>query len=318
MTTAAASDNALSVLLSALPTNVASSIEDGVSDVTSLLQAVGSTSVADITITPIETTAATQTPMTSPGTTPSTQAATEATPTQRPQQTTTPSPSTLQTSASRTSQSSVSSTTTSSSESSASAAAIAQKQSSTGTIAGIAAGGFAALMLLFLLGLFLHRRRKQGRAPFASRNKLSRSRSGSRRTNKNFPESAWLYDPVITPAGARSPALEPSEGPPLPRDRRSLESSAPELVTPDVRDSQSFEPLLAPQRPIRSRDGSPRLSGDIFMPPPSSRTPSPAHGAGPSNPRRKSRGRSQVDLGEEEKRLTAIFENGQYPLGAAR
>ncbi|KAK6442331.1 hypothetical protein LTR95_001434 [Oleoguttula sp. CCFEE 5521] len=318
MTTAAASDNALSVLLSALPTDVASSIEDGVSDVTSLLQAIGSTSVADITITPVDTTAATQAPTPVPTTTPSAEATTESTTAKQPQETTTPSPSMLQSSASRTSQSPVSSTATSNSESSASAAAIAHKQSSTGTIAGIAAGGFAALMLLFLLGLFLHRRRKQGRAPFASRNKLSRSKSGSRRTNKNFPESAWLYDPVITPAGARSPALEPSKGPPLPRDRRSLESSAPELVTPDMRESQSFEPLLAPQRPIRSRDGIPRLSGDIFMPPPSSRTPSPAHSAGPSSARRKSRGRSQVDLGEEDKRLTAIFENGQYPLGAAR
>ncbi|KAK6433520.1 hypothetical protein LTR95_010301 [Oleoguttula sp. CCFEE 5521] len=213
MTTTAASDNALSVLLSALLSNVASSIEHGVSDVTSLVQAAESTSVADITVTPVHTTAATQTSATAHSTSPTiSQAMTTGGPvTQQRQSSTTPSHSTLRTSASRTSSSSISSTTTTSAESSASAAALAQKQSSTGTIAGIAAGAFAAVMLLVLLGLFLHRRRKQGRAPFASRSKLSRPKSGSRRTDEDFPESAWLYDPVITPAGSRFPALESSE-----------------------------------------------------------------------------------------------------------
>ncbi|GAB1730408.1 hypothetical protein NU195Hw_Modified_233t1 [Hortaea werneckii] len=131
-----------------------------------------------------------------------------------------------------------------------------QEKLQDGPIAGIATGAAAGVVLVLLIALFCLRRRKQ--------NKMRRgsdlpSRSNSQRV---FPEVAWLYDPKtsgkdhshsyqeVKQISSRQTSPERSPDPstallvPEPRDGAVEMPSAP--PSPNMRASNSSEPLLAP------------------------------------------------------------------------
>lgn len=292
--------NALSVLLSALPSDVASSIEAGFS-VLSQEFATQDESTTDPTIRP---TSSPQTnsviistsrsePSEQPTSRFSIQPATELSashptshptsrPTSRPSSQPTPfhtshptsrptshptlrptsssstnQPTTLATLPSTTSITSQSSATASSSTSSTPSSTLTanaseqppitpQKQAANGTVAGIATGSIAAVVLLTLALFFFLRRRQRKRALQEVEEKASQP----------YPAVAWLYDPARTPPRSRSPAPQDgdvgaggtADGTRAVTRRSSL--LAPEVVLPEG------EPLLAPER-AATRDSSP-------------------------------------------------------------
>lgn len=122
---------------------------------------------------------------------------------------------------------------------------------------GIATGVASGFVLLGLAGLWLWRRRQQGRAPFA--------RAGSNRSHRVYPEVAWLYDPDITPSRSRAGSDSGAHLIPAPRPGSVEIGGTPVLggASPEMRPAGSSSPLLAPgfrgSRDVvgsRSRSGS--------------------------------------------------------------
>lgn len=258
--------NALSVLLSALPSDVASSLEQGYNTFTHELLATNTNQIQQPTklpsiVSPAAVTSATaQTTEVQPANTeqPSSQ---------------TLVPTTFQTTMSSTS---IRQSTTISTSPTGSTAVAAQsaspsptpspaQQRSTGTIAGIATGACAGAVLIVLALLWFLRRRHQHRES-PSGGKVFRKQS-----KRVFPEVAWLYDP---PREASSPA-HPSQGrdaasEALLQGRTSNERAAPHSALgshPNTTQKQQYadhraegarsvEPLLAPA-PAATRDNSP-------------------------------------------------------------
>ena len=117
------------------------------------------------------------------------------------------------------------------------------------SVVGISVGLVAGAVLVALGGVFLWRRRKQGKAPFGPR--------GSQRSGRVYPESAWLYDPQITPP--RSRAGSTAEAALLPDPRAGSVEMAAGGLSPNMRPARPSSPLLAPHITI-TRDESPGYS----------------------------------------------------------
>lgn len=288
--------NALSVLLSALPSDVASSIEAGFSSFTQELFTTQEGSITNPTILPtlspqtnpviISTSSseqseqptsiftvqpATELSSSHPTSRPTSQPTAFHTshPTSRPSshptlRSTSPSstnqPTTLATLPSTTSTKSQTTTSTSSTSSTPSSTLTAnaseqpsitpQKQQANGTVAGIATGSVAGVVLLTLALFFFLRRRQRKRALQAVEEKASQP----------YPEVAWLYDPRRSPPRSHSPAPQAGDagaggaahGTRAVTRRSSL--LAPEVVLPEG------EPLLAPER-VATRESNPVAGG---------------------------------------------------------
>jgi hypothetical protein len=286
-----ASQNALSVLLAALPSDVASSIEAGVNVVSQELFATSEVGTSNPTTRP------TQSPLTGPAiistsrseplspnsrqserpTSVYTARPTDQQPSSRPashptfehslsdtlQPTSHPTsrmterpethpPTTLLTRPLTTPTTSPSTTSTSTSSNSASTTAAGvspptitpEKQQSNGTIAGVATGAAAGVVLITLAIFFFLRRRQRNRALKAVEEKASQP----------YPAVAWLYDPVRSPPRSQSPApqigaIAGVAGMTQEQAKRNS-AHAPEVVLPEG------EPLLAPSR-AATRDSSP-------------------------------------------------------------
>lgn len=249
----ATTTNALSILLSALPSSVVSNIESEFESIshhifnpaTSNVQQISCTTVSSIPTTTFLT-------MTSP------------------HRSTVPHiPSTLHTIISRPA---------STAKLSHAASMTATASSGSGgslpdaSVAGIASGIAAAAVVGLLVCAFLWRRRKQGKVPFHQH--PSKSSSSKRTSQHIFPESAWLYDPKVTPHdGFRSPQDGPGHGEdlssinliPHPRDGVLEMSSAPQ--SPPLHPARPSSPLLAPELVGLERTENPqgrRKSGSAF------------------------------------------------------
>lgn len=202
--------NALGVLFSALPSNVASSIASEFDIDTTLFLPIADSSTESqsqsrITTFPLSTTAFSMTStkatsshdsttfsMTSSKATSSYDSSTSSTATQS----TLTTSSTATQSTSTTSSTATQSTLTTSSYPSATSTEISPARSSStklspGAIAGIAIGVAAGAICIILAAcLLLRRRRRQGKPLFSAI-----SRSSSAKSQRVYPEIAWLYDP---------------------------------------------------------------------------------------------------------------------------
>lgn len=309
----AAATNALSVLLSALPSNVASSIESDINSLTQ--QALGTSTTSNII--PGQTTSATR----------STGHTTLSTITRSVSYTlsTTTQPSTLSTLVTATSTSSASSSSIATpSVSAAAATSSGNGQLKNASVAGIATGAAAGFAVIFLLALFLLRRRSAGKSPFGPRGSQRSSKRGSRRI---FPEVAWLYDPAMTPKNQPaseqgSPHHSPNQSTamlvseqqregagmsgrnpsaysliPEPRDGAIEMASAP--PSPAMHPARSSSPLLAPGTALSTNDDPSRRSNSA----------SPSGRSGSRSPEgrkgRRSFGNSRTDLTRP---MSAIYE----------
>jgi hypothetical protein len=123
-----------------------------------------------------------------------------------------------------------------------------EKQQSNGTIAGVATGAAAGVVLITLAIFFFLRRRQRNRA----------LKTVEAKASQPYPEVAWLYDPVRSPPRSQSPA--PQIGniggiPGMTQEQAKRNSAhAPEVVLPEG------EPLLAPSR-AATRESSPGGNG---------------------------------------------------------
>lgn len=186
--------NALGVLFSALPSNVASSIASEFDIDTTLFLPIADSSTKSqsqsrITTFPSSTTAFS---MTSSKATSSHDSSTSSTATQS---TSTTSSTATQSSLTTSSTATQSTLTTSSLPSATSTETSPERSSSTklspGAIAGIAIGVAAGAICIILAAcLLLRRRRRQGKPLFSAI-----SRSSSAKSQRVYPEIAWLYDP---------------------------------------------------------------------------------------------------------------------------
>ncbi|EMD01150.1 hypothetical protein BAUCODRAFT_199488 [Baudoinia panamericana UAMH 10762] len=303
--------NALSVLLSAVPSDVAASFESAFDSLTSRLLAASSHQASSTTTTSIS---ATTTQSNTPSTTPtilsisSTESSLSLTPT----------PSTFSTVSSRlTSFSSTAPPTTS-----VTTASTNGGQLKNASIAGIATGVAAGAVLLILAGAYLFRRRQLGKPLFG--------RGGSRRSNGSggkrvFPEVAWLYDPRMSPRQG-SPTREVEERAGLAHASHSRNNSSSSMNhIPEPREGvaelasapaspqlhpRPTSPLLAPAAPYvrgQSPQGRPR-SG--------SASPRRSGSSSPGGRRsRSSFGASRTDLSRP---MSAIYEEPPRPSVDAR
>lgn len=143
-------------------------------------------------------------------------------------------------------------------------------------IAGIASGIGAAAIIGLLAGFYIWRRKRQGRPLFGPRGS---QRSGA--SDGIYPKSAWLYDPVITPAHSRAPSEAGSEAeqnllPNPVRDSRPLSEEIEAdlgMPSPSFRTNRASSPLLPVQEipaieitgeddgPYSSPEGSPYHGG---------------------------------------------------------
>ncbi|KXT01941.1 hypothetical protein AC578_2562 [Pseudocercospora eumusae] len=251
--------NALSVLLSALPSDVVSSFASEYHDFTSILFRPASTERPETPSSRPTTVETSMRPSTRPQTTsipPSTSI-----PAIRPA---TSHPTTSSTSITLASSSTTLSTITRSSSTTSSVAAATSTAAPTAapaprlanaSIAGIATGVAAGAVVLLMGALFLWRRRQQGKAPFA--------RKTSQRSGRVYPEVAWLYDPAPSPPpegemqdrhAPESALLNPQGG----ATEMTPMASAP--GTPELGPARPESPLLPPAMPAaraRSPGGSP-------------------------------------------------------------
>jgi len=295
-----ATENALSVLIAALPSDVASSIEAGFSVVTQQLFATSETVSANPTTRPtslpsneptiISTSRSEPVPQSSrhpseserptsrytarpttqqeeqprptshrptdhtsqPASRPTshpTSRPTESHETHRPTTLATlPIPVTTQTSSQSISSTSSSLNPSSTAPESSQPTITPQKQQANGTIAGVATGAAAGVVLITLAIFFFLRRRQRKRS----------LKAVEENTTQPFPEVAWLYDPVRSPPRIQSPAPPNAEaaGISAVSQAQSKRNSAhaPEVVMPEG------EPLLAPGR-AATRDSSPGGTG---------------------------------------------------------
>ena len=120
--------------------------------------------------------------------------------------------------------------------------------------AGIAAGLAAGFVLAVIAGIFLWRRRKQGKPLFGRAN--SKRSAGSGRA---YPEVAWLYDPVIsTPnsPGRNRAGSGIEEAALIPQPRPGSVEMGEGGASPNLRPARPSSPLLAPHMPP-AREESP-------------------------------------------------------------
>ncbi|KAM0718396.1 hypothetical protein Q7P37_005466 [Cladosporium fusiforme] len=118
-----------------------------------------------------------------------------------------------------------------------------EKQQSNGTIAGIATGTIAGVVLITLAIFFFLRRRQRKNAAAASSKQQA------------YPEVAWLYDPVRSPPRSLSPSPQiGSSSPQLGMTQTPARRSS--LLAPEVVVVAEGEPLLAPGR-AATRESSP-------------------------------------------------------------
>lgn len=289
-TASADATNALDVLLSALPSSVAESLESQFS----------------ATATDVSTTR----PSSRPTTRPTTRT--------RPVSTTSSSTSSIPTSSSSTITSSSTTFTTSTRSTSNTISSTSSSPSSTSTnapptdsnssrlennaVAGIATGVTAGAVLIILAVVFFLRRRQQGK-PFFGPRASQRSKTSGRA----YPEIAWLYDPAPTPPN------EPSSS------HHQREESASSLL-PQVREPEMAAMAAAPlgSNPYRSPELRPAGPESPLLPPnmPAARDESP--GGSPSgsprsssqSPRRSARSSVNSSAGDGRRPLHAIFEEG--------
>lgn len=284
------SQNALSVLLAALPSDVASSIESGFSVVTKEFFPASETGTPNPTIRPtpsaftesaiITTSRSEFTPPVSRQSNRPDSTYTARSTSQQPHSTSRPTPQhtlshtsrptshppsrtpessqphrpttflTRPLTTSTTSSHSTSSLSTSSNPASTTTAqkslpsVTPEKQQANGTIAGVATGVAAGVVLITLAIFFFLRRRQRQRALKAIEAEASQP----------FPASAWLYDPSRSPPRTQSPTPETAEAGGVagmtPAQAKRNSALAPELVLPEG------EPLLAPSR-AATRENSP-------------------------------------------------------------
>ncbi|KAF2170034.1 hypothetical protein M409DRAFT_51806 [Zasmidium cellare ATCC 36951] len=290
-TASADATNALDVLLSALPSSVAESLESQFS----------------ATATEVSTTR----PSSRPTTRPTTRT--------RPVSTTSTSASSIPTSSSSTITSSSTTFTISTRSTSNTISSTSSSPSSTSTnapptdsnssrlennaVAGIATGVTAGAVLIILAVVFFLRRRQQGK-PFFGPRASQRSKTSGRA----YPEIAWLYDPAPTPPN------EPSSS------HHQGEESASSLL-PQVREPEMAAMAAAPlgSNPYRSPELRPAAGPESpLLPPnmPAARDESP--GGSPSgsprsssqSPRRSARSSVNSSAGDGRRPLHAIFEEG--------
>ncbi|KAK4541956.1 hypothetical protein LTR36_007156 [Oleoguttula mirabilis] len=331
----AATTNALSILLSALPSNVASSFESEFDSFTH--QILGTSSTSDTTT---EATTASATRPTAHTAMPSIT---------RPTSHSLPSKTASSTSSTSSISSTSSTLTTVASSSSSSSSASSATPSTSGaalphsgpgqlknaSIAGIATGVAAGAVAFFLIALYLLRRRSQGKSPFGPRGSQRSSKRGSRRI---FPEVAWLYDPAMTPkeqpgsergsphhtpnqstsmlvadqeragAGAGMSGRNPSAYSLIPAPREGAVEMASAPYSPPMHPARSSSPLLAPGTAISTDDDSSRRSNSASPPGRRGDSRSPERRKGPKG--RKSFGNSRTDLTRP---MSAIHEEQMMP-----
>lgn len=127
------------------------------------------------------------------------------------------------------------------------------------SVAGIATGLIAGAVLIGIGVVYLFRRRQQGKpVPFFGRQGSQRSEGGP------YPKVAWLYDPVITPAGSPGQSRRGSE--------------AEENLLPDPRPGSVEMAGGQPHENLR-----PTSAQNPFLAPPHSRSPSPGPSGSSSN-----------------------------------
>ncbi|KAK3673351.1 hypothetical protein LTR78_006897 [Recurvomyces mirabilis] len=297
-----ASTNALSILLDAAPSDVAKSVESVIS---SLSTAFAGPS-ASPSNTPLIPTSLTSQPTRPTSFSTSAMLPSSVTPdSSLPTKISSPTPSTMMTVAS---QPITTSTSTSTPAPTAASTSHGAGQLKNASVVGIATGLVAGAVLIFLIGIFLWRRRSQGKAPFANRRPSQRSsRKGSKRV---YPEEAFLYDPKMTPRAA-SPSLE--------GERHSRDESATSLI-PDPRRGTvelSSAPPSPPQRPT-----SPLLSPVAVAEERRSHNGSPSRerrnsgGGSPSG--RRSRSSLAVSRTDLTRPMSAIWEEPPRPSVDAR
>ncbi|KAM3425072.1 hypothetical protein BST61_g7039 [Cercospora zeina] len=128
-----------------------------------------------------------------------------------------------------------------------------------GSIAGIATGAAAGIVLILLTALLLFRRRRQGKPMFGRL-----SRSSSNRSIRTYPEVAWLYDPAPTPPRSSSHYRQGESGVSLLPTAYERAAAAGGRGGGGVRTAQGpyapESPLLPPQISY-ARDESPGSSG---------------------------------------------------------
>ena len=131
---------------------------------------------------------------------------------------------------------------------------------SNASVAGIASGLAAGAVLVSLAGLYLYRRKKQGKPLFGPR-------GSQRSTGSYYPKSAWLYDPQPSRTHSRAGSDSGQNLIPDPRPD-TVEMDGGGLASPDMRPSRSSSPLLPPaitvsrdESPGGSPGGSPHRSG---------------------------------------------------------
>ncbi|KAF7192850.1 hypothetical protein HII31_05833 [Pseudocercospora fuligena] len=260
--------NALSVLLSALPSDVVSSFASEYHDFTSIIFRPASTERPETSELGEPTSRPSSRPTTSetsmrPSTRPQMTSIPPFTsrPTMRP---TTSHPTTSSTPITSASSSTTLSTITRSSSTTSSIAAATSTAAPTAapapqlknaSIAGIATGVAAGAVVVLMGAFFLWRRRQQGKAPFA--------RKTSQRSGRVYPEVAWLYDPAPSPPpegemqdrhASERALLNPQGG----ATEMTPMASAP--GTPELRPARPESPLLPPVMPAargHSPGGSP-------------------------------------------------------------
>ena len=313
----AATTNALSILLSAAPSDFAQSVESAFESVTSQL--------FQPTSQPTTAPSPTNPPSQRPGE-----------PTRRPSPSTTPQPPSTTLSLAITSSPPTSSTlmtiankpTSFSSTSTPSATAIPSSggQLKNASVAGIATGLAAGAVLFMLAGIYLYRRRQQGKPiPFFGARGGSRGsqRSSKRGSKRIFPEVAWLYDPSRTPREGSPPPQEDRERGQEMEMGHSRYGSAASLV-PEPRDgaielpSAPNSPPQRPSSPLLSppmgggRDRSPenRRSSDS-----ASRSGGRRSGSGSPSGRKSRQSFSRPDL---QRPMSAIWEEPPRPSVDAR
>ncbi|EME82912.1 uncharacterized protein MYCFIDRAFT_211194 [Pseudocercospora fijiensis CIRAD86] len=247
--------NALSVLLSALPSDVVSSFASEYHDFTSINFRPASTERPE--------TSEPGQPTSRPSSRP-TNFQTSMRPSSRPHMTSIPPlftsrPPTTSipvTSTSTSSSTTLSTMTRSSSTTSSIAAATStaaptaapSPQLANASIAGIATGVAAGAVLTLMAAFFLWRRRQQGKPPFA--------RKSSQRSAPVYPEVAWLYDPTPSPP----PEGEMQDGHASERALLNPQGGAAEMTplasapgTPELRPARPESPLLPPVMPAARR-----------------------------------------------------------------
>ncbi|KAK3706620.1 hypothetical protein LTR37_012629 [Vermiconidia calcicola] len=123
------------------------------------------------------------------------------------------------------------------------------------SVAGIASGLSAGAVLVALAGLFFYRRRKQGKPLFGKQG--SQRSAGSGRV---YPEVAWLYDPVMSRGDTPRHSRRNSGVDMIPTPRGGSAEMGTDSASPNLRPARPSSPLLAPRITI-SRDEGPSRSG---------------------------------------------------------